>query len=346
MRDNLRPVALALLCVLAIGLAAATLGNPIDPGQDGSADRTESETQRSDQEPGSGAQGRPDIDATPSGVEGDGEDWEYCYEPLEGEPVGLYLTGFVLGLGAIVGTVSTRTRGLAVVLFGFWLSLIPMLLLVGGCDVATPTQETSDKLINSASEAVADADGDEQPLNTPTSLIAVLLVVATIGIVAAVFLRDSDDSEEERPPGRSLDDEQRQEAIGTAAGEAADRIEADAELENEVYRAWAEMAEPLPVERPETSTPSEFAEAATESGIQPDDVRELTTLFEEVRYGTAEATEQREQQAVTALRRIERTYADSGDGASGAEASSETDDDAAGGGRGSDGRSGGGDEDA
>jgi hypothetical protein len=44
--------------------------------------------------------------------------------------------------------------------------------------------------------------------------------------------------------------------------------------------------------------------------MQPDDVRELTDLFEEVRYGDREVTAERERRATDALRRIEESYAE------------------------------------
>ncbi|MFC6961587.1 DUF4129 domain-containing protein [Halocatena marina] len=39
-----------------------------------------------------------------------------------------------------------------------------------------------------------------------------------------------------------------------------------------------------------------------------DDVEELTTLFEATRYGNVDVSEEREQRALAALRRIEREY--------------------------------------
>jgi len=98
-------------------------------------------------------------------------------------------------------------------------------------------------------------------------------------------------------------------AVGRAAGRAADRIEDSEGVGNGVYRAWVEMTRHLDVEHPESSTPSEFAAAAAEAGLDGDDVEELTWLFEEVRYGGREATADRESRAVEALRRIESAYA-------------------------------------
>ena len=140
------------------------------------------------------------------------------------------------------------------------------------------------------------------------------LVVALAGSVAVLLVNaevslDRDDE--------SQDDDVDLEAVGRAAGEAADRIEAEADLTNEVYRAWYELTRLFDVSDPETTAPDEFTDHAITAGIDPDDVRELTTLFEEVRYGQRDP-ERREDRAVAALRRIESTYvANVDDGESG-----------------------------
>lgn len=99
------------------------------------------------------------------------------------------------------------------------------------------------------------------------------------------------------------------EAVGRAAGAAADRIEAEAAVTNEVYRAWYEMTRHLDVRNPETTAPDEFEARAVERGMAPDDVARLTRLFEEVRYGERDP-DSREERAVAALRRIETAYGD------------------------------------
>jgi len=315
MRRNLRTIALALLCVLAVGIAAATLTSSVDPG-DGEGT-------------GSGGGGvdtgtgdAPDVDTSPSGEGSEPggnppeSSWEFCHETLDGQPVYVLLFGVPVIAGLVVGLFTDKQLGFAAAMFIFWPALILTVLLTAGCE-PPPGQEAGRQAVNVTADVVSSAGGgggDDRTFTTPTSLILVLLVVATAGIVAAVLLRGDGEEGPEAAGNPDMADEQRQAAIGSAAGEAADRIEDDAGLANEVYRAWAEMAEPLPVDHPETSTPAEFAAAATDAGIRSDDVEELTTLFEEVRYGTAEATEEREQRAVGALRRIERNYADATDG--------------------------------
>jgi hypothetical protein len=148
-------------------------------------------------------------------------------------------------------------------------------------------------------------------LSAPTVLFGLLLAAALAAALVLLLVSTS-----ERTPGGSDDGSDESAAsvadvrnVGQAAGDAADRIESNADVGNEVYRAWAEMTSSLDVRRPESSTPGEFAAAAVDAGMDRADVDELTRLFEEVRYGDERATEARAERAVAALRRIESTYA-------------------------------------
>ncbi|MDZ7701781.1 MAG: DUF4129 domain-containing protein [Halobacteriales archaeon] len=145
---------------------------------------------------------------------------------------------------------------------------------------------------------------------TPIVSVALALVLGLALIVAVALLFQS--TGDDQPPAREAEetpDPVQMAAIGRAAGRAADRIEGDAEPDNAVFEAWKEMTDGLDVPNPEASTPSEFALAADDAGMAREDVRELTELFESVRYGTAEPTAEREERAVAALRRIEDEYA-------------------------------------
>lgn len=92
--------------------------------------------------------------------------------------------------------------------------------------------------------------------------------------------------------------------VADVAGSAADRLDEDVDVDNEVYRAWREMTAYLDVEEPASSTPREFEAAAVEAGLDPADVAALTTVFEAVRYGDVDP-ESRAGEAAAALRRIE-----------------------------------------
>ncbi|WP_254546201.1 DUF4129 domain-containing protein [Halomarina pelagica] len=146
----------------------------------------------------------------------------------------------------------------------------------------------------------------------PAPALLALLAVVLVGAVAVVVRATGDggppDPAAEPEPSDPVDVR----AVGAAAGRAADRIDADADLSNAVFRAWKEMTDHLDVSNPDASTPGEFEAAAVAAGMDPADVRELTGLFEAVRYGGVDADETREERAVVALRRIERTYG--GDG--------------------------------
>jgi hypothetical protein len=132
--------------------------------------------------------------------------------------------------------------------------------------------------------------------------------------VAAVLFRASGDQtvttlgEEEDDTGEQPDVAD----LAAAAGEAAERLqEHDADVDNEVYRAWWEMTSLLNVPKPDSATPGEFAEAAIEAGLDESHVDDLTTLFEEVRYGRRDP-ESREERAIAVFQDIEAEYGEAG----------------------------------
>jgi hypothetical protein len=136
------------------------------------------------------------------------------------------------------------------------------------------------------------------------------LLVGVIFVGAAVLVWGSNDAEEFEV---EEDDEETDAAVGdvaATAGAAADRIETAADVDNEVFRAWQEMTDHLEIPHPESSTTGEFAQAAIEAGMNRDDVLDLKGLFDEVRYGTADPSTDREERAVAVLRRIEDAYGD------------------------------------
>jgi hypothetical protein len=199
--------------------------------------------------------------------------------------------------------------------------LILVLLLTAGCGIEFQGGNATPMNITSGS-GPGEGEGSSAPLGTgsgdvtdpalPTVLVVLVLGVAAVAVVGLYLYSDTED-DDEAPDEEAETAVQQRQAIGRAAGRAADRIEGDVDVENEVYRAWREMTEHLDVDRPESSTPAEFADAAVDAGMSGSDVGELTRLFEEVRYGGATPTENREQRAVDALRRVEDEHADAGD---------------------------------
>jgi hypothetical protein len=152
--------------------------------------------------------------------------------------------------------------------------------------------------------------GTDASISTnPSSLAVVLVLVGCLFVVGlAVVVRGGDADAVDEPEADDGPGTTTTAAVGRAAGRAADRIEEATELDNEIFRAWSEMARLVEIRNPETRTPSEFETAAVDAGMDPDDVRELTRLFEQVRYGTDEPTATDEQEAVDLFRRIEATY--------------------------------------
>ena len=305
-RDVVPAVALATLALLALGVAAATLADPVAVegegfgGGDWGFVTTEPDDDRSS--------GLPFVVPTGSGGEFVGP----CLTWL-GSFWGVLATSLVVLLPAAY--LSYRTRwllpGVAVVgAFG-----VPVYLawrLLTACGVAEfPSFHLPGGGGLGGGAGFGQVEGVVRTAASQPSLLFGLVLV--LGIAAAVVLLFvSTGSDEAEPPPADEDPASRPAdvaAIARAAGRAADRIAAaETDVENEVFRAWVEMTDHLAVAHPESSTPAEFADAAVEAGMGVDDVRELTTLFEEVRYGEANATGAREERALAALRRIETDY--------------------------------------
>ncbi|WP_227134910.1 DUF4129 domain-containing protein [Halorubellus salinus] len=160
----------------------------------------------------------------------------------------------------------------------------------------------------------------------PGVVLAVLVVLALLvgGWLAVRRLRGGDGGEREADEAAASDVDEPDDAgtdvfdgtaLGSAAGRAAVHLDdAESPPANDVVRAWRELAAVLPVARPETSTPREFASAATAAGVDPDAVAELTSLFEAVRYGDRDPSGERAERAVAALERVEAEYGASDSG--------------------------------
>ena len=155
--------------------------------------------------------------------------------------------------------------------------------------------------------SIQEYDSTQLPLES-LELLAVLALGAFLVGVILYISDDPTDLDSEVETGER-DDVSEMGSIGRVAGDAADRIEHDAAVDNEVYRAWIEMTDLLDVRHPDTSTPADFAAAAVDAGMHREDVEELTDLFRSIRYGPDEATDQYERRALEALQRIESTYA-------------------------------------
>ena len=308
-RDALRPILVAVVCVLAISVAAATLTTPVDTESSGGGGFGSPSSESSGETGGAGQ------NDSGSSSESGPTFPELCLSVLSGEaPFG------VLAVTLLLFGAFTYSRYDGLVAFSFVLGIgIPLFLLLvfltAGCvDPFSPPSSVNATGIgigdgNSSSSPIGLGDGEGRVDPTsPSALLLALLALTPVLLVGLYLFSDVENAADEDETSDRTDGERRS-AIGRAAGRAADRIEDSVDVENEVYRAWREMTDHLDVDSPESSTPGEFADAAVDAGMTDDDVAELTTLFEEVRYGGRDPTEDREERAVAALRRIETAYA-------------------------------------
>lgn len=314
MRDRLVPVAVALLCIVAVGLGAAALSSSLDDSDDGSSPPVfegESDGNESSDSEDAEASG---TDAQPQQISEDDE----CIAGYNQTEVTWVLTALAVGVSIAV---FARTQEIMLGAIAFPIVMIPgMFLLVGvfaylGCPV--PGEETATAVADQNVSAETFDEVFEYPEGESDSLVdRVRLAGIFLGFVLFVFSlgiylkRRGTWDQNSGDKLTTLADTSGGE-IATAARDAAEEISAESGSQNGVYRAWVRMTEVLDVEHPETSTPGEFADAALEAGLNQGDVAELTELFEQVRYGTTPVTSAHEQRAEEALRRIEQEHAES-----------------------------------
>ncbi|QLH78081.1 DUF4129 domain-containing protein [Halosimplex rubrum] len=313
-RKSVRVVVVGVVAMAAIAVGAATVASvvdtgaaPVDPGGDNGIG--EPDTQPDPSEPSDPTQGPPE-EGTPVGTPGppgEQRDLSRCVQPLTTWWGGLAYFGV---FAAAVGLIKRRyTFGAS--LLGVYALAPPVLLsyflstdcpTVGGRGVG-PGNITGDTF----------PGGGNDPLvtNLPAEAVLGVFGVVLVGTAAALYRASGGDtiSEiEERDAEADDADQFTPRDLAAAAGRAADRLEEhNADVDNEVYRAWWEMTSMLDVPNPDSATPGEFADAAVAAGMGEDDVAELTRLFEEVRYGQRDAVS-REKVALSVFRSIEHAY--------------------------------------
>lgn len=319
-RRTARNIGVALLVVVAVGVAAATLTSTLESGNG----------------LGTGSPGAPggddpgddrNISGGPQpGGSGGAVGQYFCFPVVQTIEFQIGLFAVWVVLAAVLFWRLPRfvavglLASISIFLFGIYA------VLLGLCnqgydlqDVQNATDVPAMNFSEVSRSAGEGAQGTGAFISTNPILTAVIVVVAVALLVGLVYLKnpdrlgldgiasataDEDDIEEEYSA-------QTLQMLGETAGQAADRIDDSGEAENEVYRAWREMTQYIDVDHPETSTPREFAAAATHAGMDADDVAELTSLFEDVRYGGIPPTDAAEDRAIEALRRIEASYAES-----------------------------------
>ncbi len=321
-RDTAVAIVLALLALLAIGAAGATLENPV--AGDGSSGLGGG----SGGGIGDDSSGNVSNVSAPSGGGGlgswTGEIAGRCMAILQTLPAKLLIVGFVAAFSGYVWW-RTESMWLGVVTAGLYGPIVyVMWFALAGCQTLREAMPASQQATNRTQTPTGNVSGGslgsaaETAVSQPSTLLLVVLAVLLIAAIVLLYVASADDVVDAAIRDDEEEEEEDQQpdiaAVGRVAGEAADRIETGDAFDNEVFRAWAEMTEHLAVQHPESSTPAEFAGAAVDAGMDPDDVRELTDLFEEVRYGNREVTAERERRATDALRRIEESYAEEDDG--------------------------------
>ena len=306
-RDALVAVLVALLALVALGFAAATLDTAVDTGSGGFGGG-------GGEAPSSGeSEEEPSVVSSPGGA-GELSATGVCLPWLRSPPV-LAVVG--LGLALIAGVVYRDTASPFASSAVAGVMGVPIGLLIwalSACELAGRTPETGSGgngtgVLPEAAPGGGGLGGGEGAA-APEVVFAAVIVAAIVVSVGIFFLVGGDDEAEgdeadgSDPAGEDPPD---LDAIGRAAGAAADRIESS-DADNEVYRAWRDMTDVLDVDRPDSSTPAEFATAAVDAGVDEEPVTALTEVFERVRYGGEEATDDRERRAVEALRRIEERH--------------------------------------
>jgi hypothetical protein len=125
-----------------------------------------------------------------------------------------------------------------------------------------------------------------------TILLALLLASGLVAAAWYVWRRT-------HPPESPL------ERLAREAEQALGALQAGADLRDTVQRCYVEMSrvvrEAKGLARGEAMTPREFERSLGEAGLPQDRVRQLTRLFEDVRYGAKAAGVREEQQAVDCL---------------------------------------------
>ncbi|MFB6235324.1 MAG: DUF4129 domain-containing protein [Halopenitus sp.] len=311
-RDALLAVGVALLAVVALGVAAATIDTAVDPGSGsgvesggGTGDGTGGGSEDSDLGGSSAASGTSVSALVP------------CQPWLRTLPVYLGLFGLFSLFFALTYRDTESLFASGVVAVSLFIPVGLFWYLFSECRSGGQQEELlrvglgnrTNGSILPQSGGPGGGETAAEVVSTPTVVFGLLVVVAILASVVLLFTAGRDD--EGAPESTVPDDEQRDAAelaaVGRTAGRAADRIEEDADVDNEVFRAWRDLTEHLDVDAPESSTPAEFADAAVDAGMDPEHVDALTEVFESVRYGGAEPTADRERRAVDALRAIEES---------------------------------------
>ena len=102
------------------------------------------------------------------------------------------------------------------------------------------------------------------------------------------------------------------ELLAEEAQQALTRLQGGHNLKDTIMRCYAEMSQALQkergIERQQAMTPREFEHYLAQSGLRDEHIRQLTRLFENVRYGGKTPGQREEQEAVACLQAIVQAY--------------------------------------
>ncbi|MFP9191053.1 DUF4129 domain-containing protein [Natrialbaceae archaeon A-CW1-1] len=297
-------VVIVVLCVTSLVIAAGTLETAVHADQSPTG---------ADSPPMDG----PDDDVP---EEEDDPDADGTFD-TSNLCVPILTSPWVLGLlGLVIVAISAwliRSYGVVlglILVISFSVPLAGAYMIPATCEPPSPATIDDGGTGENATANETDAEFIEgaplEPTNRPTVSVAALGVVLVLSMagVLGYYFRSRRLQQIAPPTEAASTPAVDPEAVSRLVGEAADRIDAASDLENEVYRAWREMTDHLDVDRPESSTPGEFATAAVAAGFDADDIDELTSIFETVRYGDHSVTPTQELRAIECLRRLEDAH--------------------------------------
>lgn len=291
MNDTLRTALIGVFAILAIALAAVSLDAPtVDRGDSGSN--------------GAGnGEGGYITPTQPEVMPGDVIEIPFVVEIFT-----LLYAIFAIILIMYVIFYWRQALGLALAILAFFGLVILLSQFYTPPDIVPMPSEMEP---DNETGPVDGGGGEEIEPRSPFSWVfLVLLGIALMAMVAIVLKTGLVTDPDQVDPEGGDDPTPTAVSMGRAAGRAADRLEAEDDFDNGVYRAWLDMTALLEIDNPEASTPGEFADAAAEVGLGREDANELTRLFEDVRYGGTDPTDDDERRAIAIFRRIESRYAE------------------------------------
>lgn len=308
MKVTPRPVVIGLLSIIALSLAAATLTSPVAVdgnlgfgGGDGIDDPPSSDE----------SVGVP-LNTSDRAGEG-GTPVDICVEPLNEIPTGALLLGFVLVGGSISYALGGVGVAVAVVTIGFWTLVVAVLVLTAGCPTGGMEPETvlpSEAEMDLEDGGLVDDEGggETQPVPIPSIILLAVVAIGILGVILGLRNNNATAADESTPEPTSTTSPVAGHTQGARTAESVPWN--DRSPENTIYQAWTAFVTSLDVAEPQTTTPAEYAAIALDAEYDNRGVRELTGIFQAVRYGVIEPTTERSDEAVAALRAIAQSVDD------------------------------------